>query len=126
MLSIRKGLLAVLVPLLAAAPLVMFAAGCGSDNDDNDDTSGPEEACLDTADAIAGSAQRCGFDYQANFDAFVDAVANGDCANILAVRDSGLLYGSCIPVLKGLSCEEVNDPNLMLPDACNGQLLRQE
>lgn len=104
----------------------MFAAGCGSSDDTADDVPLPEKACLDTADAIAGSAERCGFDYKANFDGFVDAVANGDCANIISIRDSKLLYGSCIPVLKGLSCEEVNDPNLMLPDSCNGQLLREE
>jgi hypothetical protein len=129
MVSIRKGLfaaLAALVPIVAAAPLVTFAAGCGSSDDTADDVPLSEKACLDTADAIAGSAERCGFDYQANFDAFVNAVANGDCANVIAVRDATLLYGDCIPALKDLTCQQVNDPNLTLPDTCNGQLLRQE
>lgn len=117
------------VALLAALPLL---AGCGSDSppqdeeDDEDEISPAEQACLDTADALAGSAQRCGLDYKANFDAFVDAAAMGDCSNIVAVRDREELYGECVPFLKGLTCDQVNDPNLVPPAACENQLIRLE
>jgi hypothetical protein len=77
---------------------------------------------MDMAGAIAGSAQRCGFDYQVNYDAFVDAAAGGDCANITFVRDLDALYDECVPFMKGLTCEQIDDPALAFPAACQQQL----
>lgn len=110
--------------LLAAASLAVVA--CGSDDDGDDAVPVPEQACLDTADAIAGSAQRCGYDYKTNFDAFVDAAAAGSCSNIIAVRDRDALYAECIPFMKDLTCEQVTSGQLNLPASCNDQLLRNE
>ena len=112
--------------LLAAASLV---TACGSEDDaggdgDDDDIADAEQACLDAADAIAGSAQRCGYDYKANFDAFVDSAAAGDCNYIIAVRNKSSLYAECIPYMKGLTCEQISSGELNLPASCNDQLLR--
>ncbi len=112
------------------AALVLVASlsvACGSVDDEGDDgfdSSSAEQACLDTADALAGSAQRCGYDYQANFDAFVSSAAAGDCKNIVAVRDKSSLYAECIPYMQALTCEQVSSGNLNLPASCNDQLLR--
>jgi hypothetical protein len=95
---------------------VMGLMGCSTDE--------AEQACLDVADALATSAERCGFDYDANFDAFVDAAASGDCGNIVSVRDKTSLYDDCVPHLEDLTCAELNDSSLSLPPSCESQLLR--
>jgi hypothetical protein len=110
--------------LVAAASLAVACASTDDGGDDGGDFSSPEQACLDTADALAGSAQRCGYDYKANFDAFVNSAAQGDCRNIIAVRDKSSLYAECIPYMQGLTCEQVSSGNLNLPASCVDQLLR--
>jgi hypothetical protein len=93
-----------------------IVTGCGG--------SSSAQACEDTADALASAAQRCGQDYQANYDAFVATGAGGDCANILSVRDEDGLYQECIPFLKSLSCEQLTSGNFTLPPSCVSQLMR--
>ncbi len=110
--------------LLAAASLVIACSSEDNAGGDGDDSSDAEQACLDAADAIAGSAQRCGYDYKANFDAFVDSAAAGDCTYIIAVRDKSSLYAECIPYMSGLTCEQISSGNLNLPASCTDQLLR--
>jgi hypothetical protein len=85
-------------------------------------TSGPAQACLDTADATAKATQRCGQDYKMNYDAFINIVAKGNCSNVTQVRDEAALRGVCLPSLAAISC-----PDLMagkLDASCKGQLLR--
>ena len=101
---------------LLATPLV---SGCGSSAEDE-----AAQACEDMADALVGSAVSCGFAYQPNYDAFVANAAGGDCDNIIKVRDKAALYDECIPFLSKLTCTQVNDSNLQLPDACRAQLER--
>ena len=96
--------------------MALLLAGCGPTDS--------EQACLDTADALASSAQRCGLDYQVNFDVFVDVAAGGDCANITAIRDQGALYDECIPFFRSLSCEQLNDPTIQVPEGCKAQFQR--
>ena len=103
-----------------------FIVACSSSKSGGEGTvTGPAKACEDTADALASSAQRCGLDYQANYDAFVDGAAGGSCSNIIDIRDEGSLRAECIPFLRGLTCEQLGDPNLALPPSCSQQLLRQ-
>ncbi len=83
----------------------------------------PAETCFDMADAIATAATRCGMDYQTNYDGFINAAANGDCGNILFVRDSAELYEDCIPWFCAATCEALQDPS-QIPEACQDQLLR--
>jgi hypothetical protein len=100
--------------LSIAALMAALGAGCGG--------SEAEQACLDLADALASSAERCGFDYDANFDEFVDIAAEGDCANVESVRNIETFESICLPFVRELTCAQVTDPNLMLPEACNKQL----
>ena len=85
-----------------------------------------EQACKDVADSLAVAFQQCGFDYQMSYDSFVQGLANGDCANIVGIRDEPALYDDCIPTLKALTCPQINDPTLKLPASCLGQLQRNE
>lgn len=82
----------------------------------------PVLACTDTADALAATAQRCAADPVEERAAFVDAAAGGSCSNIRAVRDFNLLYKTCLPWFKTVSCASflagIVDPS------CQGQLLR--
>jgi hypothetical protein len=82
------------------------------------------QACEDTADAVASSAARCGHDYQATYDAFVQGAGADACTDFKSVRDVDALYDECIPFLSALSCAQVDDPGLVLPEACQSQLLK--
>jgi hypothetical protein len=95
------------------------AAGCGSSG-----AGAGEQACLDLADTLGSDAQRCGLDYQTNYDAIVGAVAGGDCANITSLRDHDSFYGECLPFLRNLTCEEVNSTTVTFPASCKAQLVR--
>jgi hypothetical protein len=106
-----------------ASGLVMGCGGRdggGGDGDGDDDAE--TQACLDTADAVAGAAERCGGDYQANYDAFIDGAAEGDCSNIVEVRDAGELYDECFPSLEAIACEDLLAGDL--DASCREQLLR--
>src|SRR5205814_9165165 len=53
----------------------------------------PPEACLDMADAVAKAAERCNLgSYQENHDGFISTAAQGDCNNIVGLRDATSLY----------------------------------
>jgi hypothetical protein len=75
-----------------------------------------EKACLDTADAVARAAVRCGCtapdagksncDYQTNYDAFIKTASGGSCKNIRRVRDEASLRNKCIPSLGTVSCAD--------------------
>jgi hypothetical protein len=82
------------------------------------------QACEDTADAVASSAERCGYDYQTNYDLFVEGAGAVDCSDFTSVRDIDALYDDCIPFLSSLSCAQIDDPALQLPASCKSQLLK--
>lgn len=96
--------------------LAALSSGCGG--------SDAEQACVDFADALATSGERCGFDYETNFDAAVDSAAGGDCENIDSVRDLDAFESVCLPYIRQLTCEQLNNSAPDLPDACLMQLRR--
>jgi len=66
----------------------------------------PEEtACLDLVSAVGESAGRCGRDEASNRAAFLDAFAEGDCANVEGLRSESELRDTCIPFLDAAECE---------------------
>jgi hypothetical protein len=100
-----------------------LTAGCGS----KDDNTAAHQACRDAAAAIAGSAERCGYDYKVNYDGFVATAANGDCDNVVEVRDARDFYDVCIPWLQSLTCEQIDNlahgGSVVFPPECDSQLL---
>src|SRR5262245_48453785 len=123
------------VTLIAAAVML---GGCGGADESDGATmeaapepsepapaepgSNPVQACMDVADAFATAAARCGYGYKVTYNAFERAI--GGCANTVGVRDMQLLYDDCIPLLKSLTCDELIDPTLQLPESCRGQFVR--
>jgi hypothetical protein len=105
---------------LAACSSVTTSSG-----GDGGSASGPQQACLDTAKAVATAAQRCGQDYTANYNAFISSVAQGDCANIVQVRDETSLRGTCIPSFSTISCADLTATPAKLDPTCSAQLLHK-
>jgi hypothetical protein len=110
------------IPLVAMlfVPAVALVA-CSSTSSGGGGTTGPQQACLDTADAVAKAAQRCGGDYQANYDAFVKCSANSDCKNITSVNNESSLRGTCIPSFSSISCPNLAAGNV--DASCKAQLV---
>jgi hypothetical protein len=80
----------------------------------------PEQACEDTADAIADAAVRCNLgEYAEVFGAFVLDV--GGCGRVIAIRDIDALYEDCFAKIEKLACPELQLGKL--PESCNEQLL---
>jgi hypothetical protein len=102
---------------VAMAGFVASLWGCGGDDDGG--TTQAEQACLDTAEAVANAAVRCGQDYQTNYDAFVQAV--GGCSHIVAIRDIDALYGTCLPSFETTPCSDLIAGNV--DPSCRNQLL---
>jgi hypothetical protein len=85
--------------------------------------SAAEKSCLDTIEALARAAERCGGNYQTNYEASLKTAAGGSCANIIQIRDETLLRGTCLPSLQTITCADLTAGKL--DPACNQQLLRQ-
>lgn len=94
--------------------------GSGGDGAEAPDNSAAVAACYDVVEAFAHSTERCGFEYQANYDAALHAF--GGCDDAISVRDIGSLYSDCIPFLSSLTCDQVNNPYLALPPSCLDQI----
>jgi hypothetical protein len=93
--------------------LVLALTGCESNPD-------PEQACEDTADALARAAVRCDLGkYPEVFGQFVSDV--GGCERVIAVRDVDALYDDCFPGIEKLSCPQFQGGEL--PESCKEQLL---
>jgi hypothetical protein len=107
---------AVVAALCALASLLV---ACSSSNPS---TSNPAaaQACKDIAAAVATASVRCGGEYQANYDEFVNQAANGDCANITSVRDEAALRATCIPSMQTISCSDLTAG--ALDPTCDNQL----
>jgi hypothetical protein len=106
--------------IVTFASAAAIAAGCGSDGGGGGSDTASAKACRDVAAALANAAVRCGGPYQDNYDAFVSTAANGNCDNIVAVRDSSSLYGTCIPSLDTISCSDLQTGNV--DASCKSQL----
>lgn len=80
----------------------------------------PTQACLDTAEALARAAERCGGTYKTEYDT---AVKGLDCTNVVQVRDETSLRGTCIPSLGQVACEDLLSGKI--DASCKSQLLRK-
>jgi hypothetical protein len=103
--------------------LLISLAACSSSTPGSS-RSPSEQACIDTADAVAKAAQRCGQDYKRNYDEFIRVAAAGNCANIVQVRDEASLRSTCLPSMTTIACEDLSAGKI--DDACKGQLLRRQ
>lgn len=96
---------------------VIMAAACGEDE--------AEKACEDFADAFEDLGTRCFPDDPTAApglrDAALDAV-DGDCGNVIEVRDIDEFYDECLPWIDDVACSIVEDPGFELDSSCRGQL----
>jgi hypothetical protein len=99
-------------------------AACSSTSSGSSTGSGGanEKACLETVEALARAAERCGGNYQANYDAALKNAAAGDCKNIVSIRDESALRGTCLPGLMAITCTDLTAGNL--DGSCKAQLQR--
>lgn len=81
------------------------------------------QACLDTADAYAAAAARCGGDQVAERKAFIDDLANGDC-NSVSIRNENELRSGCIPSFSTISCDDLK--NQRFAPSCAEQIIRSK
>jgi hypothetical protein len=87
------------------------------------DVESAPEACRDLAATLAQRAStECGEDYDTVYDEFVRTAADGDCSNIVAIRDRDELYDECIPQLESAECPDLEAGEL--PPSCSAQLIR--
>lgn len=104
------------------AALALSLAACSSWDTGTDSGKGPEQACLDTMDAFAHAAERCGAEYARAYDDLLRRNANGDCKNVRTIRDEAALRGTCLPFMKTQSCTD--QQNGVIDPACAAQLQR--
>jgi hypothetical protein len=93
---------------------------CSSSSTGSPAGDAPEKACLDTCEAFARARERCGGDYKSSYDAMLASVANGDCKNIVSVRDEATLRGVCLPAVQTIACPDLT--NGKLDPSCSQQL----
>jgi hypothetical protein len=111
------------VTVVRALVLALLAtAACSSWNTGTPPGREGERACLDTVEAIARAAERCGLEYQRAYDQALADVAAGDCKNVASVRDETQLRNVCLPSLATEDCHKVqaNDHDA----SCSKQLQR--
>ena len=113
---------AALKALGVSLAFVAFVASCSSWDTGSDNGDGPRQACVDTVEALARTAERCGQDYMTSYDAFLKRDANGDCKNVSSIRDEATLRGRCIPFVQSVSCADIAAGKTEL--ACAKQLQR--
>lgn len=85
------------------------------------EASSPQQACLDAADAFAQLADRCGEDYQTTYDGFIQSAANGDCANVTALRDEESFRSTCLPSFASIECSTFSEDSI--DPSCRSQLI---
>ena len=94
--------------LLAASTASTFlSAGCSSMHTGTPSDDAAERACLDTCEAIARAGERCGLEYKRLYDTAVRDHANGDCKNVVSIRDEGALRNRCFPALRSERCADI-------------------
>jgi hypothetical protein len=92
---------------LALALAALAASSCSSWDTGSDIGDGPRLACIDTIEAFARTAERCGADYKTSYDLFLRRDAAGDCRNVRSIRDEATLRSQCIPFVESLSCSDL-------------------
>jgi hypothetical protein len=108
--------------LLSVSTVALAVAACSSWDTGTPEGRVGERACLDTCEALARAAERCGDEYLRAYDRALADVADGDCKNVTSVRDEPQLRKVCLPALAVEPCSKVqaneHDP------ACSKQLQR--
>lgn len=97
------------------------SSGSSGTSADGGVTTPAAKACLDTADAFATAAKRCGGDYDAERAAFIRDLAKGDC-NAVTIRNEPELRTKCFPSLTKISCFNLKEQRL--DPSCAEQILR--
>ena len=111
-----------LLAVIVACGLAMACSSTKTGSGGGAPATGPEKACLDTVEGIARAAERCGQNYQANYDAGLKGAAGGDCKKIIGIRDEAALRQTCLPSLQTVPC-----PDLLagkIDASCGKQLQR--
>ena len=103
---------------------MLVLSACSEDDTPSRVDSAASQACLEMADVVANAAVRaCAQPYQANYDAFIQSAAAGDCRNVKLIRDEAALRNVCWPWLDAATCAQLSNVSA-LPAECNSQLLR--
>ena len=110
------------LPRALTALLLSATAACSSWDTGTPTGRAGERACLDTVEALARAAERCGLEYRRVYDQQLAAVAAGDCKNVTSVRDEDKLRNVCLPSLATDDCKkiEANEHD----ESCSKQLQR--
>jgi hypothetical protein len=109
-----------------AALFGLLALSACSEDDDSPTggDSAASQACLEMADVVADAAVRaCAQPYQANYDAFIQSAAAGDCRNVKVIRDEDDLRNVCLPWFATATCAQLEAAS-GIPAECSSQLLR--
>jgi hypothetical protein len=113
--------------VVSALTIACSSSSSGTSGTGSTPQSGPAKACVDTADAVAKAAVRCSNGsqaaYQPNYDQFIKDAANGDCNNIVSVRDENALRNTCIPSFATVPCADLQAGNI--DGSCKAQLVRK-
>jgi hypothetical protein len=107
----------------AVLAVLALCGACGSYDTGAPDDAQAERACLDTVDAFARAAERCGGDYKTSYDSFLRRDANGDCKNVSSIRDENALRKTCIPFVQSEACDDLT--NGVTDPSCAAQLQRR-
>lgn len=99
------------------------ASSSGTTTSADGGVSAAGQACLDTADAFAAAAMRCGGDPVAEKKAFITDLANGDC-NSVSIRNEAELRSGCIPSFSTISCTDLTQQRFA--PSCAEQLIRSK
>jgi hypothetical protein len=99
------------------------ASSSGTTTTADSGVSAAGQACLDTADAFAAAAMRCGGDPVAEKKAFIRDLANGDCESV-SIRNEAELRSRCIPSFTTISCTDLTQQRFA--PSCAEQIIRSK
>ena len=102
---------------------VVALAGCSSWDTGSDRGNGAELSCLDTIEAFARAAERCGAEYKTTYGELLKRNANGDCKNVRTIRNESALRTTCLPFMRMQSCKDLHDG--IIDPSCATQLQRE-
>jgi hypothetical protein len=77
------------------------------------------QACLDEATAYATAAMRCGGDFNAEHQSFINDIAGGDCTKV-SILDVNELETGCLPTFTTISCDDLM--NARFDPTCANQI----
>lgn len=97
---------------LVALIATCLIAGC-------DETTPAEQACLDSAQAVAAAWERCGYDPEAKLQDVLFELRS--CEDVRRIRDEEALRAECFPALTTLDCTDLEAD--LFPEPCLEQIL---